>query len=261
MAKYEHETVLSVTHWTDTLFSFTTTRRETLRFRNGEFIMIGLQPPGEARPIMRAYSIASANHEEFLEFYSIKVPDGPLTSHLANIKVGDEVLIGSKPTGTLVTDDLLPGKHLWLLGTGTGLAPFLSIIKDPEVYERFDKIVLFHGVRYVRELGYHNYLQTTLPAHEYLGEAVREKLLYYPCVTREPFVHQGRITELLKSGRIASELGLPPISPETDRFMICGSPAMLADTRQCLDEMGYKASPRTGVPGDYNFERSFVDRG
>lgn len=260
MAKYQHETVLSVTHWADNLFSFRTTRSDTLRFRNGEFIMIGLQLPGEERPIMRAYSIASANHEEYLEFYSIRVPNGPLTARLGKIQVGDQVLIGSKPTGTLVTTDLSPGKHLWLLGTGTGLAPFLSIIKDPEVYEQFDKVILFHGVRFVRELGYHDYLREELPSHEYLGELVQEKLLYYPSVTREPYEHQGRITDLLKSGRIASDLGLPPIAPEADRFMICGSPAMLADTRQTLDDLGFSVSPRSGVAGDYVFERSFVER-
>jgi ferredoxin--NADP+ reductase len=258
MAKYSTEKVLHVHHWNDTLFTFRTTRSDGLRFRNGEFIMIGLE--GEARPIMRAYSIASANHEEYMEFYSIKVPDGALTSKLQKIEVGQEVLIGSKPTGTLVSDDLKAGKNLYLLATGTGLAPFLSITKDPEVYDHFEKVILFHGVRYISELGYYNWFSEGLPNHEYLGEMLKDKLIYYPCVTREPFKNSGRITDLLRSGKIEADIGLPPVNKDDDRFMLCGSPSMLAETRSMLDDMGFEASPKTGVQGDYVFERSFVEQ-
>ncbi len=257
MANYTSEQVTSVKHWNDTLFSFRTTRNESLRFRNGEFVMIGLE--SEPRPIMRAYSIASANHDDFLEFYSIKVQDGALTSRLQNIQVGDYVLVGKKPTGTLVTTDLLPGKNLFLLSTGTGLAPFISIVQDPEVYEQFERVILFHGVRYVSELGYHEWLSEQLPKHEYLGEMVSNQLMYYPSVTREPFKNQGRITDLLRSGELCKQLGLPPLNRETDRAMLCGSPSMLAETRSVLDEMGFEISPKTGVAGDYVIERAFVE--
>ncbi len=257
MANYTSEQVTSVKHWNDTLFSFRTTRNESLRFRNGEFVMIGLE--SEPRPIMRAYSIASANHDDFLEFYSIKVQDGALTSRLQNIQVGDYVLVGKKPTGTLVTTDLLPGKNLFLISTGTGLAPFISIVQDPEVYEQFERVILFHGVRYVSELGYHEWLSEQLPKHEYLGEMVSNQLMYYPSVTREPFKNQGRITDLLRSGELCKQLGLPPLNRETDRAMLCGSPSMLAETRGVLDEMGFEISPKTGVAGDYVIERAFVE--
>ncbi|MEZ5448879.1 MAG: ferredoxin--NADP reductase [Thiolinea sp.] len=257
-ASYAPEQVLSVKHWNDKLFSFRTTRDQTLRFRNGEFVMIGLQD--EPRPLMRAYSIASANHADYLEFYSIKAPGGALTTRLQQIQAGDQVLVGRKPTGTLVTNDLRPGKHLFLLATGTGLAPFLSIVQDPEVYEQFERIVLFHGVRYRDELGYHDWLSEWLPQHEYLGQMIREQLLYYPSVTREPFRNQGRITNLIRSGKLCQDLGLPPLNPQTDRIMLCGSPSMLADTRALLDELGFQISPKTGVAGDYVIERAFVER-
>lgn len=257
MASYAPEEVISVKHWNDKLFSFRTTREDSLRFRNGEFIMVGLED--EPRPVMRAYSIASANHADYLEFYSIKVPDGKLTSRLQGIQVGDHVLIGKKPTGTLVTTDLLPGKNLFLIATGTGLAPFLSIIQDPEVYEQFERVILFHGVRYIEELGYYEWLSEWLPKHEYLGELIREQLTYYPSVTREPFKNQGRITDLLRSGELCQQLGLAPLNSETDRVMLCGSPSMLAETRGILDEMGFEISPKTGVPGDYVIERAFVE--
>lgn len=258
MAKYATETVLSVEHWNQNLFSFRTTRSPNLRFRNGEFIMIGLEQ--EQKPIMRAYSIASANHDEHLEFFSIKVAEGALTSKLQYLQAGNEVLIGSKPTGTLVVDDLTPGKHLYLFGTGTGLAPFLSIIQDPETYDRFDKVVLFHGVRYVSELAYYDWLTKELPEHEYFGEMVRDKLLYYPSVTREAFRNQGRLTDLITSNEMTQKLGLPDLNPETDRAMLCGSPAMLQDTRTLLDERGFESSPKKGVMGDYVIERAFVER-
>lgn len=250
------ETVTSVQHWTDHLFSFTTTRDPGFRFKNGHFVMIGLEVEG--RPLLRAYSIASANYEEELEFFSIKVPDGPLTSRLQNLRVGDSVFVSRKPTGTLVLDHLLPGKHLWLLGTGTGLAPFLSVMKDPEVYEQYDKVILVHGVREVAELAYRDTI-SSLPENEYFGEMVRGKLLYYPTVTRESFVNQGRITDLLTSGKIFGDLGLPPASLENDRFMLCGSPQMLKDTTAILDGWGMVES-RHGDAGHYVIERAFVEK-
>jgi len=257
MAKHSTEKVTHVHHWNDTLFSIRTTRSDSLKFRNGEFLMIGLET--EARPIMRAYSIASANYEEHMEFYSIKVPSGALTSKLQHIKVGQEVLIGSKPTGTLVIDDLKPGKNLYLLGTGTGLAPYLSLTKDPEIYEQFEKIILFHGVRFISELGYYKWFSEELLNDEYLGEMASKQLIYYPCVTRDKFRNKGRITELLPSGKIETDIGLPPVCKADDRFMLCGSSAMLSDCREMLDKMGFDPSPRAGVKGEYVFERSFVE--
>lgn len=258
MAAFNSEQVLSVRHWNDTLFSFKTTRDPALRFHNGHFVMLGLEVNG--KPLMRAYSIASANHEDNLEFFSIKVPNGPLTSRLQHLKAGDSILVSRKPVGTLVVDDLRPGRHLYLFATGTGLAPFLSIIKDPEVYDRFEKIVLVHGVRFVSELAYADYIRHDLPQDEYLGEMVREKLIYQPTVTREPFVCEGRITTLVETGRLAHDTGLPPLDPSTDRAMICGSPAMLADIRKLLDERGFVVSPGVGEPGDYVYERAFAEK-
>ena len=255
------ETVLDVRHWTDDYFSFTTTRDDGFRFDNGQFVMIGL--PGAdaaAKPLMRAYSIASANWEEQLEFFSIKVPNGPLTSRLQHIQPGDTVLIGKKPTGTLLISDLHPGRNLYLLGTGTGLAPWLSVIKDPETYERFERVVLTHGVRHPRDLAYRDYFEKELPHHEFLGEQIREKLLYYPAVTREDFVNRGRLTELLESGRMSESLGLPPLDPQHDRAMICGSPQMLSDLRSILDARGFVPAPRIGTAGQYVFERAFVEK-
>jgi ferredoxin--NADP+ reductase len=255
-SKYQQETVTSVHHWNDTLFSFTTTRDPGFRYKNGFFTMIGLQL--EEKPLVRAYSMVSANYEDELEFFSIKVPDGALTSRLQHLKVGDNVLVGAKPTGTLVAENLLPGKHLWLLGTGTGLAPFMSIIKDPEIYELYDKVILVHGVRYISELAYQDYISLELPAHEFLGEIVADKLLYYPTVTREPYIHNGRITELLVSGRMSSDLGLPFPNGEDDRFMLCGSPSMLKDTCSILSNMGFSEA-RNGNQGHYVIERAFVE--
>lgn len=255
--KFNTEKVTDVVHWNDTLFSFKTTRSQGLRFRNGEFIMIGLELDG--KNIMRAYSIASANHEEYLEFFSIKVPDGVLTSRLQHLNVGDDVLIGSKPTGTLVIDDLRDGRNLYLIGTGTGLAPFLSIIKDPETYARFEKVVLFHGVRFVNEVAYHKLLSVELAEHEYLGDMVSEQLIYYPCVTREEYQNQGRITDLMTSGKLYTDIGLPEIDPKLDRVMLCGSPSMLKETCAILDDRGFEESRRKGVQGDYVLERAFVE--
>jgi ferredoxin/flavodoxin---NADP+ reductase len=252
------ETVLDVRHWTDNYFSFTTTRDDGFRFENGQFVMIGLEVNG--KPLMRAYSIASANWEEQLEFFSIKVPNGPLTSRLQHIKPGDSVYLSRKPTGTLLLSDLLPGKTLYLLSTGTGLAPFLSTIKDPDTYERFEHVVLTHGVRNMQDLAYADYVQKELPHHEFLGEEIANKLLYYPVVSREPFKHQGRVTELMESGQMMRDLGLPELNAETDRAMICGSPQMLADFRKILDSRGFTAAPRIGTPGHYVFERAFVEK-
>ncbi len=256
MAELLREEVTAVHHWTDSLFSFKTTRHPGFRFKNGHFTMIGLEHEG--RPLLRAYSMASANYEDELEFFSIKVPDGPLTSKLQGIEVGDTLLVNSKATGTLVQDNLLPGKHLYLIATGTGLAPFLSIIRDPEIYEQYDRIVLTHGCRYTEELAYRELITEHLPRHEYLGEAVRDKLVYYPTVTREKFDNNGRLTDLLRIGKLANDVGLPPIDPENDRFMVCGSPSMLKDICAWLDRRGF-AEARHGEAGHYVIERAFVE--
>ncbi len=256
MAAFGNERVLSVQHWTDTQFTFTTTRSAGLRFENGQFVMVGLHV--DSRPLLRAYSIASANHEEHLEFLSIKVPDGPLTSRLQHIRAGDEVLVSHKPTGTLVLHDLKPGRRLYLLSTGTGAAPFMSLIKDPETYERFERVIFVHGVRWARESAVVRHRIEALKSHEFLGEWVREKLLYYPAVTREPHVNRGRLTTLIRSARLSYDLGLPPLDPADDRAMICGSPAMLSDTCALLDARGFRVSPHIGEAGDYVIERAFV---
>jgi ferredoxin/flavodoxin---NADP+ reductase len=258
MSKYSTERVLSVHHWNNDLFSFKTTRDAGLRFENGQFVMIGLEVDG--LPLTRAYSIASPNYEEHLEFFSIKVPNGPLTSRLQHLQVGDEILVSKKPTGTLVIHDLKPGKNLYLLSTGTGLAPFMSLIQDIEVYDRFEKVILVHGVRYLSELAYADFIQNTLPQNAFFGEEIRNKLIYYPTVTREVFHHQGRLTELINSGKLMQDIGLPDMHPQHDRAMICGSPQMLADTEALLDARGFQVSPRIGELGDYVIERAFVEK-
>jgi ferredoxin--NADP+ reductase len=258
MSAFATERVLSVRHWNDDYFSFTTTRDDGLRFDNGQFVMIGL--PVDGRPLMRAYSIASANWEEELEFFSIKVQNGPLTSRLQHLQPGDDLLVSRKPTGTLLISDLHPGRNLYLLATGTGLAPFLSVIKDPETYERFERVILTHGVRGVGDLCYHDYIVNELPRHEHLGEVISRQLLYYPAVSRESFRHAGRLTTLMDSGRMMSDLGLDPLDPARDRAMICGSPQMLSDFRAILDRRGFGAAPRIGTPGEYVFERAFVEK-
>jgi ferredoxin--NADP+ reductase len=252
------ERVLAVHHWTDTQFSFTTTRDRGLRFENGQFVMVGLAVEG--RPLLRAYSIASPNYEQHLEFLSIKVPDGPLTSKLRHVREGDEVLVSRKPTGTLLLRDLKPGERLYLLGTGTGAAPFLSLIGDPEVYERFRVVVLVHGVRWARETDVVRHRIETLKRHELLGPLLRAQLRYYPTVTREPHANRGRLTTLIESGRLTRALDLPPLDPAADRVMVCGSPAMLGDTSKHLDARGFRIAPRSGEPGDYVIERAFVAR-
>ena len=257
MSAFLEEEVLTVHHWTDRLFSFTTTRDPALRFSNGHFTMIGLRVDG--KPLLRAYSIVSANYEEHLEFLSIKVQDGPLTSRLQHIQVGDKIVIGKKPTGTLLIDYLLPGKNLYLLGSGTGLAPFLSVVRDPATYERFEKVIIVHGVREVKELAYRDYLSTELPQHELLGEMVSQQMLYYPTVTREAFEHQGRITDLIESNKLSQDLGLPDIDPSRDRIMICGSPGLNKDMRAILEARGFKEGSTT-TPGDFVVERAFVEQ-
>jgi len=256
MKGFNTETVTSVHHWNEDLFSFKVTRDAGLRFKNGHFIMIGLKV--DDKPIMRAYSIASANYEDEMEFFSIKVPDGPLTSRLQKVKPGDEILISKKPTGTLLVDDLLPGKHLYLLSTGTGLAPFMSIIRDPYTYEKYDKVIVTHGVRYQSDLAYKDYIENHLPNHEYLGELIEEKLLYYPTVTREEFDNTGRLTDLMKSGKIYEDLGLPQPNKQDDRFMLCGSPSMLKELTDILDEQGFNET-RHGNLAEYVIERAFVE--
>jgi ferredoxin--NADP+ reductase len=255
MSNLHEQTVLSVHHWTDTLFSFTCTRDSSFRFENGQFTMVGLEVDG--KPLLRAYSIASANYEENLEFLSIKVPDGPLTSRLQHLKEGDKVFIGKKPVGTLVVDNLLPGKNLWLLSTGTGLAPFMSVIKDPEVYDRYERVILTHTCRFVDELAYKEFITDHLPQHEHIGELIREKLVYYPTVTRESFQTRGRITDLIQTGKVFEDLGLSGFSREDDRMMLCGSPHMLKDTRELLTSMGF-AEGSNNEPGHYVVEKAFV---
>jgi ferredoxin--NADP+ reductase len=256
MSAFLEEKVLSVHHWTDRLFSFTTTRDPALRFSNGHFTMIGLRVNN--KPLLRAYSIVSANYEEHLEFLSIKVPDGPLTSRLQHIQVGDKVIVGNKPTGTLLIDYLLPARRLYLMGSGTGMAPFMSIVRDPETYEKFEQVILVHGVRQVDELAYHDMLVEHLPNHEFLGELVSSKLRYYPTVTREPYRNMGRITELIESGKLTADLEVPPLDPANDRVMICGSPAMLRDLKALLEHRGFKEG-NTSTPGDFVIERAFAE--
>lgn len=257
MSAFNEEKVLSVHHWTDRLFTFTTTRDQSLRFLNGHFTMIGLKVNN--KPLLRAYSIVSANYEEHLEFLSIKVPDGPLTSRLQHIQVGDPIIVGRKPTGTLVIDYLLPGRRLYLMSTGTGLAPFMSIIRDPATYEKFEQVVLVHGVRQVDELAYHDLLVEHLPNHEFLGEMVTSQLRYYPTVTRETYKNMGRVTELVETGKLTNDLGLPALDAAQDRVMICGSPAMLRDLKHMLEGRGFKEG-NTSTPGDFVIERAFAEQ-
>lgn len=256
MAGFMTETVTDVKHWNDTLFSFKTSRDPSFRFKNGHFIMIGLEHEG--RPLMRAYSIASANYEEELEFFSIKVQDGPLTSKLQQIKAGDEILMSRKPTGTLIVDNLLRGRNLYLISTGTGLAPFMSIIRDPETYAAYDKVILTHGTRFTSELAYQDEILNELPNNEYFGEEVREKLIYYPTVTRDEFHTQGRITDSMRNGKLTADIGLGDLNVEHDRFMICGSPSMLKETCEILDGMGCHEA-KQGNHGHYVVERAFVE--
>jgi ferredoxin--NADP+ reductase len=257
MASYSTEHVLEVKHWSDKLFSFVTTRGTGLRFENGQFIMLGLEIGG--RKIVRAYSIASANYEECLEFYSIKVPQGLLTSRLQYIERDTPILISCKPTGTLVLRDVRPGRRLFMLATGTGVAPFLSIAKDPDTYERFEQVILVRGARTVADLAYGDAAVQHLRADPYLGDIVNRQLLDYPAVTREPFPHQGRVTSLIESGRIFRDLSIPDLDAGADRIMICGNMRMLTDASRMLESLRFTLSPQIGVPGDCVIERAFVE--
>ena len=257
MAAYDTQKVLTVHHWNESLFTFTCTRGASLRFESGHFVMVGLMVDG--KPLMRAYSIASAHWEEHLEFFSIKVPNGPLTSRLQHLNVGDPIIVSRKATGTLVLDNLLDGRNLYLLGTGTGLAPFMSIIRDPETYDRFEKVVLVHGCRHVAELAYAETITEHLPEDEYVGELVREKLVYYPTVTREPFRNRGRITDLITSKTLFNDTGLPVLDREQDRLMLCGSPQMIGEMRELLDDRGF-AEGHHGEPGEFVIEKAFVEK-
>jgi ferredoxin/flavodoxin---NADP+ reductase len=257
MSAFNQERVTGVHHWTDTLFSFTTTRDPAFRFKNGQFTMIGLEVDG--KPLLRAYSVVSPNYDDELEFFSIKVPDGPLTSRLQHLKEGDPIIVSRKAVGTLVLDNLTDAKNLYLVGTGTGLAPFMSLIRDPETYERFEKVVLIHGCRQVAELAYGETITKTLPEDEFLGEMISERLIYYPTVTREPFRNRGRITDLITSGRLFEDIGLPPISSANDRVMLCGSPQMIADLRVILEERGMEEGNH-GEPAHFVVERAFVEK-
>lgn len=257
MSAFHEEKVLEVHHWTDRLFTFKTSRDPTLRFSNGHFTMIGLKVNG--KPLLRAYSIVSANYEDHLEFLSIKVPDGPLTSRLQHIQVGDSIVVGRKPTGTLLIDYLLPGKRLFLLSTGTGLAPFMSIVRDPDTYNKFEQIILVHGVRQKDELAYHDMLVEHLPRHEFLGEMVSGQLRYYPTVTREQYRNMGRVTDLIQSGKLFDDMDIAALDPKEDRVMICGSPAMLKDLKHILEERGFNEG-NTSRPGDFVIERAFADQ-
>ena len=257
MSAFNEERVLTVHHWTDKLFTFTTTRDPSLRFSNGHFTMIGLRI--NEKPLLRAYSIVSPNYEEHLEFLSIKVPDGPLTSRLQHIKVGDSIIVGKKPTGTLLIDYLLPGKRLYLLSTGTGLAPFMSVIRDPATYEAFEQVILVHGVRQAEELAYHDLVVDHLPKHEFLGELISKQLLYYPTVTRESYRTMGRVTDLMASGKMFEDLKLPALDALHDRVMICGSPHMLKDLKHMLEGRGFKEG-NTSKPGDFVIERAFAEQ-
>ena len=253
------ERVTHVHHWTDRLFTLRTTRDPGLRFESGQFVMLGLDKDVDGKRLPpRAYSIASPHYAEELEFYSIKVQDGPLTSHLQHVQVGDEILIGKKPTGTLVLDGLTPGRHLYLLGTGTGLAPFLSLARDPETYERFDKVIVTHTCREVADLAYRQLLDYDLPHDPDLGDLVAPKLIYYPTVTREPFDHQGRITDLIASGKIFADIGLEPLDPSQDRVMMCGGPSVLADLKTLMLERNFREGSIAN-PGDFVLERAFVE--
>jgi ferredoxin/flavodoxin---NADP+ reductase len=257
MSAFNEERVLSVHHWTDRLFTFKTTRDRSLRFSNGHFTMLGLRVDG--KPLLRAYSIVSANYEDHLEFLSIKVPEGPLTSRLQHIEPGDEIIVGRKPTGTLLIDYLLPGKRLFLLSTGTGLAPFMSIVRDPATYEKFEQIILVHGVRQKDELAYHDVLVEHLPSHELLGDMVSSQLRYYPTVTREDYRNMGRVTDLLRSGKLFEDLQLPSLEATQDRVMICGSPAMLRDLKHLLESRGFTEG-NTTTPGGFVVERAFAEQ-
>ena len=250
------ETVTEVQHYTDRLFRFRMTRPQSFRFRSGEFVMIGL--PNAERPVFRAYSIASPAWDEQLEFYSIKVPDGPLTEHLQKIKAGDTILMRKKPTGTLVNDALLPGKRLYMFSTGTGIAPFASLIRDPETYEKFETVILTHTCREAAELTYGRELAKIAAEDPLVGEFAGGRLVHYATTTREQTPHMGRITDLIQSGKLFTDIGQPPLNPAEDRAMICGSMEMLKDVRALMEQHGL-VEGANNAPATFVVERAFVD--
>jgi ferredoxin--NADP+ reductase len=253
---YTVETVLSVKHYTDTLFYFRITRPDAFRFRSGEFIMIGLLKD-DGKPLLRAYSIASPFWDEALDFYSIKVPDGPLTSRLQNIKEGDEILLGRKPVGTLVLDALKPGKRLYMISTGTGIAPFASLIRDPETYEKFDEVILTHTCRRKAEIVYGEELVAATKNDELIGELAREKLIHFTSVTQEDGPVRGRVTDMINSGELCEHLGVPPLNPDIDRVMICGSEGLLKEVKQICEDRGF-VEGSNAAPADFVVEKAFV---
>ncbi len=253
------QTVTSVKHWTDRLFSFRVTRPQSLRFRSGEFVMIGLLGDN-GKPLLRAYSIASPAWDEELEFYSIKVPDGPLTSKLQHIQPGDEIILRPKPVGTLVHDALLPGKRLWFLATGTGIAPFASLMREPETYEKYEEIYMLHTCRTVAELEYGRQLVESLRDDPLIGELVGDKLRYYPTTTREESPLMGRITDNLESGKIFDHYGIAPMNPKDDRAMVCGSLAFNVDVKEVLEGFGLREGANSD-PKEYVVEKAFVGDG
>ncbi|PZO67896.1 MAG: ferredoxin--NADP(+) reductase [Paracoccus denitrificans] len=257
------QTVLSVRHWNDHLFSFRVTRPPSLRFRSGEFVMIGLI--GEnGKPIQRAYSIASPSWDDELEFYSIKVADGPLTSRLQHIQPGQQIILRPKPVGTLVLDALLPGKRLWFLATGTGIAPFASLMRDPDTFERYEQVIMMHTCRTVDELAYGQELVTHLKhdplLSEMYGENFADRLLYYPTTTREAFSYTGRITDNLTSGKVFADLNLPVMNPVEDRAMVCGSLAFNVDVKHVLESFGLNEGANS-EPREFVVEKAFVGEG
>jgi ferredoxin--NADP+ reductase len=251
------QTVTAVRHWTDTLFSFRVTRPPSLRFRSGEFVMIGVLKD-DGRPLLRAYSIASPSWDDELEFYSIKVPDGPLTSRLQMIKPGDEVILRPKPVGTLVHDALVPGKRLWLICTGTGVAPFASLLRDPETWEKYETVVLAHTCRTNAELAYGREIAEALPDDPLIGELVGDRLRYYPTTTREPSTHEGRISDHIRGGEVFAALDLPAWSPEDDRVMVCGNLALNKDIMGLCKAAGLQEGANSG-PAQFVVEKAFVD--
>jgi len=254
--KPDTQTVLSVTHWTDRLFSFRVTRPASLRFRSGEFVMIGLEKP-DGKPLLRAYSIASPSWDDALEFYSIKVQDGPLTSRLQHLEVGDEIILRPKPVGTLVHDALLPGKRLWMFATGTGIAPFASLIRDPETYEKFDQVILTHTCREAKDLAYGQELVANLTDDPLVGEEASEKLVHYTTVTQEDYIRKGRITDRIISGKLFNDLNIDPFDAATDRAMICGSMGLNNDLKALLEEAGLSEGANS-KPAEYVLEKAFV---
>ena len=254
------QTVTHVRHWTDRLFSFRVTRPQSLRFRSGEFVMIGLLGDN-GKPLLRAYSIASPAWDDELEFYSIKVQDGPLTSRLQHVQPGDQIILRPKPVGTLVHDALLPGKRIWFFATGTGFAPFASLLREPETYENYDEVVITHTCRDVAELDYGRQLIENLKQDEMmielLGQENLDKIRYYPTTTREQSPKMGRITDLLKDGTVFRDLGIEGIGPETDRAMVCGSLGFNADLKDILEGFGLREGANSD-PAEYVVEKAFV---